>query len=167
MSVRVFFVEDQPVVRLGLEALLANTDVKIAATAATGSEAVKKVGSVHADLILLDVRIADGDGFTTLARIKAERPDLPVLMFSAHENPTYVARAVALGAAGYTLKGASKEDLLIAIHRAAAGETHWTREDLSPRDQRSGCPADNARCRCGTDPPRAGSAQAPGSRRYQ
>jgi DNA-binding NarL/FixJ family response regulator len=130
MPVRLLFVEDQPVVRLGLKALLAGTDVKLLDTAATGDEAVKKVGSKEINLVLLDVRLPDGDGLTTLARIRADRPELPVLMFSAYENPTFVARAVALGAAGYVLKGVPKEELLAAIRRAAAGETHWTREEL-------------------------------------
>jgi DNA-binding NarL/FixJ family response regulator len=130
MPVRLLFVEDQPVVCLGLKALLAGTDVKLIDTATTGDEAVKKASSKELDLVLLDVRLPDGDGLTTLARIKADRPDLPVLMFSAYENPTFVARAVALGAAGYALKGATKDELLAAIRRAAAGESHWTREEL-------------------------------------
>jgi DNA-binding NarL/FixJ family response regulator len=51
-------------------------------------------------------------------------------MLSAYDNPTYVARAVALGAAGYVLKGANRESLLDAVHKVAAGETSWTREEL-------------------------------------
>ncbi|MDX1946070.1 MAG: response regulator transcription factor [Pirellulaceae bacterium] len=130
MTVRMLFVEDQPVVRLGLASLLADTGVQIAATATSGAEALRKIEELELDLVLLDVRLDDGDGLTTLARLKAERPGLPVLIFSGHDNPTYVARAVALGAAGYVLKGTPKGDLLTAIERAASGESHWTREDL-------------------------------------
>jgi DNA-binding NarL/FixJ family response regulator len=72
----------------------------------------------------------DGDGLSCLARIKTEDPDLPVLMFSTHDNPTYVARAVALGAAGFLLKRCSREQIIEAIHIAAQGEQVWTREEL-------------------------------------
>jgi DNA-binding NarL/FixJ family response regulator len=71
-----------------------------------------------------------GDGLTALGRIKLEKPRLPVLILSAYDNPTYVARAVALGAHGYVLKSASREELVEAIRRAAKGETTWTRDEL-------------------------------------
>ena len=51
-------------------------------------------------------------------------------MFSGYDNPTYVARAVALGAAGYLSKSASKKEIIEAIHAAAKGDTIWTREEL-------------------------------------
>ena len=51
-------------------------------------------------------------------------------MFSGFDNPTYIARAVALGAAGYVLKGASKAKLLDTIRKAAAGQNSWSREEL-------------------------------------
>src|SRR5205807_153182 len=80
--------------------------------------------------ILLDVRMAEGDGLNTLGRIKLDRPDMPIILFSAYDNPTYVARAVALGASGYVVKGAPKEKLVDAIQKAATGQLVWTREEL-------------------------------------
>ena len=65
-----------------------------------------------------------------LGRIKLERPELPVLMLSTYDNPTYIARAVALGAAGYVLKGATREHLIETIKTAATGRSAWTREEL-------------------------------------
>ena len=72
----------------------------------------------------------EGDGLNCLARIKLDLPDVPVLMFSSHDNPTYIARAVALGAAGYLLKDAGRAQIIKAIHTAASGETTWSREEL-------------------------------------
>lgn len=130
MAIGLLLVEDQPVVRLGLVTLLADTDIKIVDTAQTAEEAVQKAAATTANLVLLDVRLPDADGLSALARIKATRPSLPVLMFSGYENPKLVARAVALEAAGYVLKGAPKLELVTAIRQAAAGESIWKREEL-------------------------------------
>ena len=82
------------------------------------------------DVALIDIRMNGGDGLEALERIKADSPDLPVLILSTYDNPTYVARAVALKAAGYVLKGADREQLLSAIRQAAAGEPAWSRDDM-------------------------------------
>ncbi|MHB1034368.1 MAG: LuxR C-terminal-related transcriptional regulator, partial [Pirellulales bacterium] len=59
-----------------------------------------------------------------------EKPDLPVLLLSNYDNPSYIGRALALGASGYLLKGTRREALIRAIETAAAGETIWTRAEL-------------------------------------
>jgi DNA-binding NarL/FixJ family response regulator len=130
MSVSLLIVEDQPVVLAGLEALLTQAGIKIIGTAATMAEAVSLGISTKADVVLLDIRLPDGDGLSALARIKGERPALPVLVYSGYDNPAFGARAVALGAAGYLLKGVAKDDLVTAIRRAASGESLWTRDEL-------------------------------------
>jgi DNA-binding NarL/FixJ family response regulator len=123
-------VDDQEVIRLGLQQLLAGSDFTIVDQAATASEALTKAVATKADVLLLDVRMPETDGLNLLARIKLDRPELPVLLFSAYENPNFVARAVALGAAGYVTKGAKKEELTTALSAAARGEMVWTREEL-------------------------------------
>jgi len=130
MAVRLLIVEDQPVVRSGLETLLKDAEIVAIEAAATVAEAIAMAARSQADVVLLDVRLADGDGLAALARIKADRPELPVLIYTGHENPAYAARAVALGAAGYLLKGASKDELVSAIRRAADGESLWTDGEL-------------------------------------
>lgn len=130
MAVRLLIVEDQPVVRSGLETLLKDAEMVAIEAAATVAEAIAMAAKSQADVVLLDVRLADGDGLAALARIKADRPELPVLIYTGHENPAYAARAVALGAAGYLLKGATKDELVSAIRRAADGESLWTDGEL-------------------------------------
>ena len=71
-----------------------------------------------------------GDGLNTLGRIKLDHPDLPILLFSGYDNPTYVARAVALGACGYILKTAPVSRLIEALNLAFDGQQSWTREEL-------------------------------------
>jgi len=130
MSIKILIADDHEVVRCGLKTLLADTDVEVAIEASTGEEAVKKALEHDIDVAVLDIRMPSGDGLKALGRIKLERPQLPVLMLSAYDNPTYVARAVALGASGYLLKGATREEILSAIRSVAAGGNVWTRDEL-------------------------------------
>jgi DNA-binding NarL/FixJ family response regulator len=129
-KIRLLIADDQEVVRSGLKSMLADTEIKVVAEVATGQAAVKYAVENQVDVVLLDVRMPDGDGLTALGRIKLDKPDLPILMFSAFDNPTYVARAVALGASGYLLKGCTRDELVNAIRKAATGESIFTRDEL-------------------------------------
>jgi len=130
MSIKVLIADDHEVVRSGLKTILADTDVEVVAEVSTGDEAVKYALAHRPDVVLLDIRMSDGDGLTALGRIKLDKPEIPILMLSTFDNPTYIARSVALGASGYLLKGCTREALLAAIRSAAAGETVWTRDEL-------------------------------------
>jgi DNA-binding NarL/FixJ family response regulator len=130
-SIRLLIADDHEVVRSGLKSLVGGTEVSIVAEAANGDEAVKLVEKrSDLDVVLLDIRMPDSDGLNALGRIKLVKPNLPVLMFSTYDNPTYVARAVALGAAGYLLKGMNRDQLIETIRRVAGGGDAWTREEL-------------------------------------
>ncbi|HVA47132.1 MAG TPA: response regulator transcription factor [Pirellulales bacterium] len=130
MSIRLLIADDHEVVRSGLRILFQGTDIEIIAEAVTGEEAVKLTDKHKPDLVLLDIRMGESDGLNALARIKLNRPKIPVMVLSTYDNPTYVARAVALGASGYLMKGLKREELLAAIHRVAEGGDAWTREEL-------------------------------------
>ena len=127
---RLLIADDQEVVRCGLKALLADTEIKNVAEVATGRAAVQYALKHDLDVVLMDVRMPDGDGMTALGRIKLDKPDLPVLMFSNYDNPAYIARAIALGASGYLLKDCNREKVVNSIEAAAAGENVWTRDEL-------------------------------------
>jgi DNA-binding NarL/FixJ family response regulator len=129
-KIRLLIADDHEVVRTGLRTLLADTEVKVVAEVATGTEAVKYALENDLDVVMLDIRMPDGDGLTALGRIKLDKPDMPVLILSTFDNPTYIARAVALGASGYLLKGCTRDELLSAIRTAAAGGSAWTRDEL-------------------------------------
>jgi DNA-binding NarL/FixJ family response regulator len=130
MAISLVIADDHEVVRAGLKSLFHDTDIKIVAEADNGNAALKLTLKHKPDLTLLDVRMADCDGLSCLARIKLDAPNTPVVMFSGYDNPTYVARAVALGAAGYLSKCASRKEIIAAIRTAASGEMTWTREEL-------------------------------------
>jgi DNA-binding NarL/FixJ family response regulator len=128
--IKLLIADDHEVVRSGLKGMLADTEIKVVAAVASGPEAVKYVLENQVDVVLLDVRMPDGDGLNTLGRIKLDKPDSRVLMFSFSDNPTYVARAVALGASGYLLKICTRDELVLAIKTVATGENLWTRDEL-------------------------------------
>jgi DNA-binding NarL/FixJ family response regulator len=130
MSIKIIIADDHEVVRSGLKSLLSGTDIKIAGEGANGEAALRLVQKHKPDVVLLDIRMPDGDGLNTLGRIKLDWPEMPVLIFSTYDNPTYVARAVALGANGFVLKGSPRDKLIDAIHKAAKGENAWTRDEL-------------------------------------
>lgn len=130
MSTRVLIVDDHEVVRVGLKQVFKESGIEVCGEAATAAEALKLVESSKPDVVLLDIRMEGGDGLNTLGRIKLDHQDLPILLFSTYDNPTYVARAVALGAAGYVVKDSSRERLIECVETAARGESAWTREEL-------------------------------------
>jgi len=123
MTVRLLVADDHQVIRTGLASLLAGTDIEIVAEAATGKECIKQAEKHKPDVILLDIRMPDGDGLSTLEKLRAKVPDCRVVMLSTYDNPTYIARAVALGASDYVLKGSSREDLITTLRAAGAGES--------------------------------------------
>ena len=115
---------------MGLRLMLDGTDLVIAAEATTAAEAMAAIEQSLPDVVLMDIRMEGGDGLNALGRMKLDHPDLPIVLFSAYDNPTYIARAVALGAAGYVLKSASREKLIGALETAVTGESAWTRDEL-------------------------------------
>jgi DNA-binding NarL/FixJ family response regulator len=129
-TIKVLIADDHEVVRSGLKVLLANTDIEVMGEVATGEAAVKFALEKRPDVVLMDIRMPEGDGLTALGRIKLDKPDMPILMLSTFDNPTYIARSVALGASGYLLKGCTRDQLIKAIHTAASGEGVWTRDEL-------------------------------------
>lgn len=129
-KIRVFVADDHEMVRVGLRAMFAGTEIEVVGEAATGEDAVNFLRENDVDVAILDVRMPKGDGLNALGRIKLEKPDLPVLMLSTFDNPSYVARSVAFGAQGYLLKGATREEILNAVRAAAQGQNIWTREEL-------------------------------------
>lgn len=122
MSIKLLIADDHEVVRSGLATLMADTDIEVVAEATNGTEAVELARKHQPDVVLLDIRMPENDGLAALETIHAELPSTRVVMLSTYDNPTYIARAVALGADDYLLKGSPKEELLESIKKVAHGE---------------------------------------------
>jgi DNA-binding NarL/FixJ family response regulator len=119
MSIRMMVVDDHEVVRTGIASLLADSDVEVIGEASGGDAAVEMAHQLNPEVILMDIRMPEGDGLTALDRIRSEMPEIRIVMLSTYDNPTYMARARALGASDYVLKGADRETFLNTIRAAA------------------------------------------------
>jgi DNA-binding NarL/FixJ family response regulator len=122
MPISVLIADDQEVVRTGIKALLKDTDIKVIAEAADGAEAVKRTLKYSPDVVLLDIRMEGVDGLEALEQIHKKSPKTRVVMLSTYENPTFVARAIAMGADDYKLKNTDRVELVDCIRRAAKGK---------------------------------------------
>lgn len=122
MTIKVLVADDHEVVRSGLSNLLKGADIEIIDEASDGDEAVEKTFQHEPDVVLMDIRMPNRDGLSALEAIRGKLPDARVVMLSTYDNPTYVARSVALGATDFVLKGSTRQELVDVIVRAASGD---------------------------------------------
>lgn len=118
--IRVLLVDDHPVVRAGLAALISSAeDIDVVDVAGSGSEAQSRLKTVDVDLVVSDLQMPDGDG---IELIKSLPDGPPVLILTTFDTQGLVYRAVDAGAAGYLLKDSPADALLEGIRRAASGQ---------------------------------------------
>ncbi len=120
--ITVLIADDHGVVREGLRAMLEREGMQVVGEAATGREAVEKTQALSPDVVLLDIRMPEGDGLWALETIKATHPAVCVIMLTTYANPGYLARAVTAGAAGYLTKETDPDRIVAAIRAAVAGD---------------------------------------------
>ena len=124
MTLRLLVVDDHPVVRMGLVAMLSeHADFEVVGEAADGAEAVLLAARLAPDVVLMDLRMPVMDGPEATAKMLASPPAPAVLVLTTYDTDADIVRAVEAGANGYLLKDAPRETLADAIRRAARGET--------------------------------------------
>lgn len=101
----------------------AEDGLTVVGEAASGNEALTTAAALRPDVILMDLRMPDGDGVTATERILAQLPDTRIVVVTTYETDADILRAVEAGAAGYLLKDASRTELAAAVRDAAAGKT--------------------------------------------
>jgi len=120
--IRVVLVDDHPLVRAGLSALLdAAADLTVVGEAADGVQAVDVAERCAADVVLMDLSMPVMDGVAATRAVLARRPEARVVVLSSYSDQARVRDAVAAGATGYVLKDSSPEQVLSAVRSAAAG----------------------------------------------
>jgi DNA-binding NarL/FixJ family response regulator len=123
-AIRVLVVDDHPVVRAGLAGLLAGEpDLDVVGEAGDGAEAVRLVGELRPDVVLMDLRMPVLDGVAATEAIRAGHPGARVLVLTTYESDGDILRAVEAGATGYLLKDTPRDQLVAGIRAAARGET--------------------------------------------
>jgi DNA-binding NarL/FixJ family response regulator len=121
---RVILADDHRIVREGIRWMLAGEDIEVVGEADSGHALLELLDRTPADLVLLDVRMPGMDGLEALERLRDVAPQTRVIVLSMHDEPAYVRRAVELGARGYLLKHATREELLLALHVVAEGRAY-------------------------------------------
>ncbi|HPD15524.1 MAG TPA: response regulator transcription factor [Planctomycetota bacterium] len=132
-TARILLVDDHPVVRGGVRALLADEpDILVCGEAGTGREAIQLLGTLNPDLVLLDLSLPDMDGIELIKDIRARFPDVRVLVLSLRDEAVYAERALHAGALGFLTKGKPRPEILHAIRKALEGHVYVS-QDLADR----------------------------------
>ncbi|MFD2673729.1 response regulator [Gulosibacter bifidus] len=133
-ELRVVLVDDHPVVRAGLRAVLhAQPQIAVVADAASCDEALAAVAAHQPDVVVTDLRLGDGvDGIETTKRLRALPNPPAVLVLSTYDRDAEIFGAINAGASGYLLKDVPPEEIATAIAAAAAGESYFS-SDIAQR----------------------------------
>ncbi len=145
--IRVLCVDDHPVLREGIAALVeSQRDMKLVAGAGSGHQALLSFRELRPDVTLMDLRLPDMSGIDTMAAIRSEFPDSRIVMLTTFDGDVEIRRALEAGARGYMLKSMPPQDLIDGIRQVHAGKKripqevgshlaeHMGEEDLTARE---------------------------------
>ena len=119
---RVLIVDDHPIVRQGLRRMIeTEADLVVCGEVQTEREARAAIRALVPDVVIVDISLAQGDGLELVRDVHAQRPDLPMLVLSMHDELIYGERLLAAGASGYIMKQAASDQLLVALRRVLTG----------------------------------------------
>ena len=123
--IKVLIADDHAILRRGLKQILAETeDMTVAGEAENSQQALQLVREREWDVVLLDISMPDRNGVDTLKQLKQIRPEMPVLMLSAHAEEQYAVNLLRAGAAGYVSKETASTQLVQAIRTVTRGRKY-------------------------------------------
>lgn len=121
--IRILIADDHPVVRSGLESMLAKQpDFEVVGEAEDGAEAVRLAKELSPDVILMDLRMPRMDGAAATEKISKDHPETRILVLTTYDSDADILRAVEAGATGYLLKDSPREELYEAVRSTASGK---------------------------------------------
>ena len=122
---RIIIADDHAVIREGLRLLLSlQDDLEVVGDVNNGQEACKLTEELHPDVVLMDVSMPGMGGAQATRRLKEIRPDVKILVLSAHDDDLHVRQLLTVGASGYILKRTATDELTKAIRTVARGGTY-------------------------------------------
>jgi DNA-binding NarL/FixJ family response regulator len=122
---RVLIVDDHPIVRQGLRRMIeTESDLVVCGEVQTEREARAAIRVLAPDVVIVDISLTQGDGLELVRDVHAQRPELPMLVLSMHDELIYGERLLAAGACGYIMKQAASDQLLVALRRVLSGEIY-------------------------------------------
>lgn len=117
---KIFVVDDHPAFRRAVtSALRLVEDVEVVGEAGGGAEGATAAVAHEPDLVLMDLSMPGVDGIEAMRRIHAHKPDIPVVILTAHADPGVEKEARDAGASGFLAKGTALEDIVVVLHEAA------------------------------------------------
>lgn len=135
---RILCVDDHPIVRAGLRALIdSQTTMRVVGEADDAPSAREAVASLDPDIVVMDVRLRGSSGIDLTRELVAARPDLRVIMLSSYVGDEEIHRALAAGARGYVLKEFAAQEILVALEQVRRGNRYLSTE-ISHRLARNG-----------------------------
>lgn len=124
---RIVLVEDHALLRAGFRALLFSyPDLLVVGESDNGRDAMKAIASAQPELVLMDISMPGTDGIEAVTEIKRRHPGVRILILTVHKTDDYIQRSLAAGADGYILKGASPDELYLAIRTVLGGKRYLT-----------------------------------------
>lgn len=122
---RILLVEDHAVVRFGIAQLInRQSDLVVCGEEEDGSKALSAIASLRPDLVIADISLKDSSGLELMRNIKAQYPNIPILVVSVHDESIYAEIAFRAGALGYLMKQEALEKVLVAIRRVLEGNIY-------------------------------------------
>lgn len=120
--IRILTIDDHAVVRRGLKQIIEEEpEMKVVGEAGNGRDAISVIRQTVCDVVILDITLPGISGIEVLNHLRHERPDIPVLIMSMHEEEQYALRVLKAGASGYLTKDSIPEELIKAIRKIIAG----------------------------------------------
>lgn len=127
--INILVVDDHALIRKGMKQILNDTEeIRVTGEAENGMQAIKMAQENTYDLVLLDISMPDKHGIDILKQLKLNKPQLPVLILSMHEENQYALRSMKAGAAGYLSKQSAPTQLVTAIRQVARGKKYISNE---------------------------------------
>jgi len=125
MATRIFIVDDHPLVRQGLSQIIEKEDdLEVCGDAEDSPQAMRGIGDTKPDAVIVDISLQGNNGLELIKNLKALYEELPILVFSMHDETIYAQRALRAGAKAYVMKKEDSSRIVEAIHKIVKGEIY-------------------------------------------